>query len=263
MALQLRSLVRASGVLELSLHDDPIPEPQANEVVVRVEASPMNPSDLGLLFGAADMSTAKVSGTPESPGRHRRHPRTRHAVDGGAARPVDAGRQRRRGRGGQGRLVAGRAGTAGQDGGRHRRRDVLAVPLPRRCAVPGTACRWRDPGRWRLLFRQPAHLAEHGRDHADGRPQGAGAHGGGLQPGPDAQQDLPEGRHRPSQHRAQARAGGAAARHRREVRVQRQLAHFSRRPDAGAGRHRRHARLRRHRRRQARRARSSAAWKRR
>lgn len=67
MALQLRSLIRANGELELSLHDEPVPEPQAHEVVIRVEASPMNPSDLGLLFGAADMSTAKVSGTPEQP----------------------------------------------------------------------------------------------------------------------------------------------------------------------------------------------------
>ncbi|SFQ56700.1 NADPH2:quinone reductase [Variovorax sp. OK605] len=67
MALQIRSLVRASGELELSLHDDPIPEPQAHEVVIRVEASPLNPSDLGLLFGAADMSTAKASGTAERP----------------------------------------------------------------------------------------------------------------------------------------------------------------------------------------------------
>ncbi|MGJ3702095.1 zinc-binding dehydrogenase [Variovorax sp. AFSI2.2] len=67
MALQLRSLIRANGELELSLHDEPIPEPQPHEVVIRVEASPMNPSDLGLLFGAADMGTAKVSGTPERP----------------------------------------------------------------------------------------------------------------------------------------------------------------------------------------------------
>jgi hypothetical protein len=36
-------------------------------VVVRVEASPINPSDLGLLFGGADMSTAKASGTPDRP----------------------------------------------------------------------------------------------------------------------------------------------------------------------------------------------------
>jgi NADPH2:quinone reductase len=67
MALQLRSLIRANGELELSLHEEPMPEPQAHEVVIRVEAAPMNPSDLGLLFGAADMSTAKVSGTPDRP----------------------------------------------------------------------------------------------------------------------------------------------------------------------------------------------------
>lgn len=67
MALQLRSLVRSNGELELSLHDDPVPEPQAHEVVIRVEASPMNPSDLGLLFGAADMSTAVASGTADRP----------------------------------------------------------------------------------------------------------------------------------------------------------------------------------------------------
>lgn len=67
MALQLRSLIRANGELELSLHDEPMPEPQAHEVVIRVEAAPMNPSDLGLLFGAADMNTAKVSGTPDRP----------------------------------------------------------------------------------------------------------------------------------------------------------------------------------------------------
>ncbi|CAA2099221.1 zinc-binding dehydrogenase [Variovorax paradoxus] len=67
MALQIRSLVRANGELELSLHDDPIPEPQAHEVVIRIEASPLNPSDLGLLFGAADMATAKASGTAGRP----------------------------------------------------------------------------------------------------------------------------------------------------------------------------------------------------
>jgi NADPH:quinone reductase-like Zn-dependent oxidoreductase len=65
--LQLRSLVRKSGELEISLVSVPTAEPGPDEVVVRVEASPINPSDLGLLFGAADMSTAKVSGTGEAP----------------------------------------------------------------------------------------------------------------------------------------------------------------------------------------------------
>src|SRR3979490_2004902 len=65
--LQLRSLIRKSGELELSLASVPTPEPGPDEVVVRVEASPINPSDLGLLVGAADMSTAKASGTKEAP----------------------------------------------------------------------------------------------------------------------------------------------------------------------------------------------------
>jgi len=61
--LQLRSLIKKSGELELSLAKVKIPEPAADEVVVRVEGSPINPSDLGLLLGAADMATAKSSGS--------------------------------------------------------------------------------------------------------------------------------------------------------------------------------------------------------
>jgi NADPH:quinone reductase-like Zn-dependent oxidoreductase len=65
--LQLRSLIKKSGELEISLASVAIPEPAENEVVVRVEASPINPSDLGLLIGAADMATAKASGTNQAP----------------------------------------------------------------------------------------------------------------------------------------------------------------------------------------------------
>jgi NADPH2:quinone reductase len=68
--LQLRSTVlsdEGGGVLELSLVVVPTPKPQADEVVVRVEASPLNPSDLGLLLAGADLSTAKRSGTADSP----------------------------------------------------------------------------------------------------------------------------------------------------------------------------------------------------
>src|SRR5947207_1643645 len=61
--LELRSLIKKSGELELSLVPVAIPEPAADQVVVRVEAAPINPSDLGLLVGAADMSTAKASGS--------------------------------------------------------------------------------------------------------------------------------------------------------------------------------------------------------
>ena len=65
--LQLRLLIKASGELEISLLDVPTPEPAEDEVVVRVEAAPINPSDLGLLIGPADMSTAKASGTKQAP----------------------------------------------------------------------------------------------------------------------------------------------------------------------------------------------------
>jgi NADPH2:quinone reductase len=65
--LQLRSTIKSDGTLELSLAEVPIPEPGPEEVVVRVEASPVNPSDLGMLFGPADMTTAEASGTSERP----------------------------------------------------------------------------------------------------------------------------------------------------------------------------------------------------
>ena len=65
--LQLRSLVKDSGELELSLAPVAIPTPGPDEVLVRIEAAPINPSDLGLLLGAADIRTAKVSGTAASP----------------------------------------------------------------------------------------------------------------------------------------------------------------------------------------------------
>ena len=65
--LQVRSLIRSTGELELSLAEVPIAHPEFGEVLVRVEASPLNPSDHGLLFGAADMSAAVASGTRARP----------------------------------------------------------------------------------------------------------------------------------------------------------------------------------------------------
>ena len=65
--LQLRSLIKKTGQLELSLARVSTPTPAADEVVVRVEASPINPSDLGLLLGPADLTTATQSGPAENP----------------------------------------------------------------------------------------------------------------------------------------------------------------------------------------------------
>ena len=61
--LQLRSHLFPSGELVISLVDVDTLAPAADEVVVRVEATPINPSDIGLLFGAAEISTAKATGT--------------------------------------------------------------------------------------------------------------------------------------------------------------------------------------------------------
>ncbi|MBQ75888.1 MAG: NADH oxidase [Gammaproteobacteria bacterium] len=67
LALELRSEIKKEGTLEISLVDVPIPEPKEDEVLVRVEASPINPSDLGMLFGMADIAKAKVSGSEDRP----------------------------------------------------------------------------------------------------------------------------------------------------------------------------------------------------
>jgi NADPH2:quinone reductase len=66
-ALQLRSLVKKSGELELSLIDVPVPQPKPDEVLIRVEAAPLNPSDLGNLFAGADLRTARFGGTAARP----------------------------------------------------------------------------------------------------------------------------------------------------------------------------------------------------
>jgi len=63
--LQLRSLVTAGGELQLSLAKVPTPAPGPDEILVRIEGTPINPSDLGLLLGPADLSTLSVAGAGE------------------------------------------------------------------------------------------------------------------------------------------------------------------------------------------------------
>jgi NADPH2:quinone reductase len=65
--LQLRTTAKSTGELELSLVPTPVTPPGPGQILVRIEASPINPSDIGLLFGAADMTAAVQSGTPEHP----------------------------------------------------------------------------------------------------------------------------------------------------------------------------------------------------
>ncbi len=66
-SLRLRSLVRDDQMLELSLESVAVPEPGPREVLIRVDAAPVNPSDLGLLLAGADLSAAVSAGTAERP----------------------------------------------------------------------------------------------------------------------------------------------------------------------------------------------------
>lgn len=65
--LELRSVATSGGQLRLSLEAITLDAPAPDELVVRVEAAPINPSDLGLLLGPADTSTIRAEGTPERP----------------------------------------------------------------------------------------------------------------------------------------------------------------------------------------------------
>jgi NADPH2:quinone reductase len=66
-ALQLRSLVKDDQTVELFLDTVDVPEPGPNEVLIRIEATPINPSDLGLLLAGADADAARAIGTDEHP----------------------------------------------------------------------------------------------------------------------------------------------------------------------------------------------------
>jgi len=66
-ALQLRSLVTASRTVEVSVEEVDVAAPEANQVVLRVEAAPINPSDLGLLLAGADLGGAKLTGSGDRP----------------------------------------------------------------------------------------------------------------------------------------------------------------------------------------------------
>ncbi|MDG2333790.1 MAG: zinc-binding dehydrogenase [Myxococcota bacterium] len=66
-SLQLHSTVKTNGTLELSLVEAEIPALGDNDVLVKVGAAPINPSDMGLMFGPAEMGAAVQGGSAERP----------------------------------------------------------------------------------------------------------------------------------------------------------------------------------------------------
>ncbi|NQY01941.1 MAG: NADH oxidase [Halieaceae bacterium] len=66
-SLQMRTLVKEDYSLEISLTEIEVPDPGPDQVLVKVEAAPINPSDLGLLFGPADRNSVQFSGSADRP----------------------------------------------------------------------------------------------------------------------------------------------------------------------------------------------------
>ncbi|MGV9009933.1 zinc-binding dehydrogenase [Brevundimonas sp.] len=133
----LRSTVQEDGTLKLALEPIVIGDLAADDIVVRVEAAPINPSDLGLLLGPADVSSMRVVGGSDGPALMFDIPEARRA---GLA--VRVGKSLAVGNEGAGTVVA--AGSESEDwigrrvgligGGMYadlrkiRTRDALALP---------------------------------------------------------------------------------------------------------------------------------------
>lgn len=64
---ELRSTANDDGTLRLTLDDVTLDVPAADEVIVRIEAAPINPSDLGLLLGPAEVASLRTGGSPRRP----------------------------------------------------------------------------------------------------------------------------------------------------------------------------------------------------
>ena len=66
-SLQLRTQVQPEGLTLLSLAEVETPQPGPDEVLIRIEATPINPSDIGLLFGAGDVASMQAGGSADRP----------------------------------------------------------------------------------------------------------------------------------------------------------------------------------------------------
>lgn len=136
----LRSRVERAGVLKLWLEDVTVDQPGPGEIVVRVEASPINPSDIGLLLGAADIATLEASGAPDRPvAAFALSPARLSAMQGRFEQPLAVGNE---GAGtvvaageGAGHLMGRRVGMVGgamyADYRKIPARDVLLLPMGR------------------------------------------------------------------------------------------------------------------------------------
>ena len=104
----LRSTVTADGRLRISLETIRLDEPGPDEVIVRVEATPINPSDLGLLLGPADIATMRTEEGAEGPALVADIPaERRRSVEARIGQPMPVGNE------GAGTVVRAGANAAG------------------------------------------------------------------------------------------------------------------------------------------------------
>jgi hypothetical protein len=80
MNLEMRSRISSDGRLKLWLEEVALASPAPHEVQVRMEAAPLNPSDILLLLGPADLDTLVMSGTADRPIVEARVPPSRLAA---------------------------------------------------------------------------------------------------------------------------------------------------------------------------------------
>lgn len=58
---QIFTEITSEGTLKLSLQEQDVPTPKSHEVIVKIEAAPINPSDMWPMFGPANLEEAKVN----------------------------------------------------------------------------------------------------------------------------------------------------------------------------------------------------------
>lgn len=149
---ELRSTLKDDGTLTLSLETVRVDDPGDDEIVVRVEAAPINPSDLGLLLGPADVATLSASAGVDGPELHFAVPKGRlgafkarlgqsmAAGNEGAGTVVAAGKN---GAGLEGKRVGMVGGAMFADYRRIRAREV--IPLPEGASAADGASMFVNP----------------------------------------------------------------------------------------------------------------------
>ena len=92
---EIRSTVTSDGTVEISIVNAAMPVPSENEVLIKVEAAPINPSDLALLISfAADLDSIEFSGEDEaSKTTIKIRPGLMAALKGRVDQPLSAGNE--------------------------------------------------------------------------------------------------------------------------------------------------------------------------